>query len=81
MQLVVVFFSSVVIFIILGISVGIAGVFLAAVMEIPIIFFALKIRKENKKGNPSFLKSFIRFNSQKKQFADERNVLKYLITK
>jgi len=81
MQLVVVFFSSVVIFIILGVSVGIVGIILAALCEIPIIFFALKISKENKKGNPSFLKSYLRFSSQKKEFIDKQNILKYLIIK
>lgn len=79
MQLLAVFVVSVLSFLILGYLVGLGGVMFAAVLEILIIILALKISRENKKGNPSFIKSYIRFYfSQKRQFLDKSNILKYL---
>lgn len=63
----------------LSILVLFAALRLYFIVIVPVILYgALKLEKEQKKGNPDFLNSNKKFKLLKKSYIDSRNLFKYL---
>lgn len=59
---------------------GLIGNLLLLVCEAsPIVLYASKVSSEDKKGNPTFVSSYIRFQSTPRRIYDERGVMNIIV--